>query len=55
MVHIGNRKERFTGYCGWIDDEVVAGLFFLGRGERGNIQAHDMWQKASRGTVSSVE
>ena len=54
---MGNQRERFTGFffCSWTDAEVVAGLFFLG-GEREEIfRTNGMWQKASRGTVSSVE
>jgi hypothetical protein len=52
---MGNRKERFARCYNWTDAKMRQGCFFLGRREEENISDKGMWQKASRGTVSSVE
>ena len=51
-----NRKERFARCYNWTDAKKRQGCFFLGgEREKENISDKGMWQKTSRGTVSSVE
>ena len=51
----GKSKEWLTGYCSWTDAEGWQGCFFWEGRERKYFRQIGMWQKASRGTVSSVE